>query len=122
MLSLLGLAEMETATTKSPAESDQTKPTHSADFTSVDWFGSKHQFTKGLQAESVRVLWEAWANGTPSLSEKTIAEKIESSNDRFRLGHIFKPYNKTTRKRDPHPAWGSMIRCAGKGLFMLAAP
>jgi hypothetical protein len=97
-----------------------TKPTHSEDFTSVNWFGVKYQFTKGLQAESVRLLWEAWENDTPSLSEKTIGERAGSSSDRFRLEHVFKPANKKTGKREPHRAWGAMIVRAGKGLFKLA--
>jgi hypothetical protein len=97
------------------------RPAHSADFTSVDWFGAEYRFAKGLQAESVRALWEAWENGTPSLSEKTIAEKSGSANDRFRLEHVFKPANKKTGKREPHAAWGAMIVSAGKGLFKLAA-
>ncbi len=97
------------------------KATHSADFTSVDWFGVKYHFAKGLQAESVRVLWKAWENGTPNLSEKTIGEEIGSSSDRFRLDHVFKPANKNTGKRETHPAWDTMIVRASKGVFGLAA-
>jgi hypothetical protein len=102
-------------------EADE-KPKHSADFTSVKWFGVDYRFKKGLQAESVRALWEAWENGTPSLSEQTIAEKIRSRNERFRLAHVFKPIDKKTGKRQTHPAWGTMIKPAGKGLFKLAPP
>ena len=102
-------------------ETPPSQPTHSADFTSVDWFGVKYEFAKGLQAECVRVLWKAWENRTPSLSEKTIGEEAGSSSDRFRLDHVFKPANKKTRKREAHPAWGTMIVRAGKGVFRLAA-
>jgi hypothetical protein len=101
----------------------QTKQTtHSVDFTSVVWFGTPYSFAKGLQAQSVRVLWEAWENGTPSLSEKTIGEEAGSASDNFRLEHVFKPVKKRTRKREPHPAWGTMIKSAGKGLFTLSPP
>ena len=65
-----------------------TKPAHSADFTSVNWFGTDYQFAKGLQAESVRVLLEAWENKTSSLSEKTVGEKAGSSADNYRRGGV----------------------------------
>ncbi|MCH7727582.1 MAG: ThuA domain-containing protein, partial [Planctomycetes bacterium] len=55
------------------------KPTHSDDFTSANWFGTPHEFAKGQQAESVRVLWQAWEAGGHSLSQETICEKIGSS-------------------------------------------
>jgi len=107
------------ATEKSQAITAAT-PTHSDDFTSVNWFGTPYTFAKGLQAEAVRVLWEARDNGTPRLSEKTIGDKIGSANDQFRLEHVFKPTNKRTRKREAHPAWGTMIKRAGKGIFALS--
>jgi hypothetical protein len=97
-------------------------PTHSADFTSVNWFGTKYQFVRGQQAESVRVLWNAWENKTPSLSEKTIGEEICSVNDRFRLEHVFNPTKKKTSKRQPHPAWGKMIIRVGQGVYALSPP
>jgi hypothetical protein len=93
---------------------------HSDDFTSVNWYSTQYQFTTGLQAESVRLLWEAWENGTPSLSEQTIREKTGSCNDRFRLEHVFKPTNKSTGRREAHPAWGTMIRRVRKGVFALS--
>lgn len=112
MLTLRDLAEIATDASA--------KPTHSEDFTSVRWRSAEYRFAKGLQAESIRALWEAWENGTPSLSEKTIGEKAGSSNDRFRLEHVFKPSNKNTGKREPNSAWGTIIKPAGKGLFKLA--
>jgi hypothetical protein len=100
----------------------QTRPTHSADFTAVHWYGVDYRFAKGLQAAAVQVLWQAWEEGTPGLSQATIAEQIGSANDHFRLEHVFKPTNKRTGKREAHPAWGSMIRTVGKGIFALWRP
>jgi hypothetical protein len=94
---------------------------HSADFTSVRWNGVDYTFSKGLQAECVKVLWEAWENSTPNLSEKTIGEQAGSSNDQFRLEHAFKPMNRKTGKREPHSAWGAMIKSVGKGVFCLSS-
>lgn len=94
--------------------------THSEDFTSVTWYGTHYTFTKGLQTESVRILWEAWERGAASLSEKTIGDKAGSGNDRFRLVHVFKPTNKRTGKRVAHPAWDTMIKSVGKGVFALS--
>jgi hypothetical protein len=95
---------------------------HADDFTSVRWFGVQHDFAKGLQAESIRHLWEAWEQGGHGLSEQTIGEKAGSGSNRFRLYHVFAPYDRTTRKRTAHPAWGTMIRPAGKGRYRLAPP
>jgi hypothetical protein len=97
-------------------------PTHSDDFTSVNWFGAEYEFAKGLQAESVRVLWEARESGTPRLSEQTIREKTDSNSGRFRLYHVFHPKDPKTGKRKPNRAWGTMIRKMGKGIFALSAP
>jgi hypothetical protein len=58
--------------------------------------------------------------GTPNLSEKTIGEKAGTANDSFRLQHVFTPTNKKTRKREAHPAWGTMIKRVGKGMFALS--
>lgn len=97
-------------------------PTHSSDFTSVTWFGTAYSFTKGLQAASVKVLWEAWVAGTPNLSQETIGNKAGSANERFRLEHVFRPTTKKKGKRESHPAWGTMIRSVGKGVFALSPP
>jgi hypothetical protein len=94
----------------------------SLDFTSVCWFGTPYRFSRGHQANSVKVLWEHWKANTPTVSEKTIAEEIGSENNNFRLTHIFSPMNKQTRKRQKHDAWGTMIQAVGKGLFCLAEP
>ncbi len=96
-------------------------PTHSADFTSVDWFGTRHSFTKGNQAQAVRVLWEAWEPGRHSLTQETIGKRIDSAADRFDLA-------KTFRKRkhgggyEQHLAWGTMIQQDSKGSYRLVPP
>ncbi|HEV3238224.1 MAG TPA: hypothetical protein VGZ25_14635 [Gemmataceae bacterium] len=114
------LADLEAGQAGEQTSATEAMATHSADFTTVKWFGTVYQFAKGQQADSVRVLFEAWKNGTPSLSEKTIGEMIGSSNDQFRLEHTFKPTNKKTGKREAHPAWDTMIKSAGRGIFVLS--
>ena len=96
-------------------------PTHSDDFTSVDWFGTRHKFTKGLQAETVRVLWGEWEVGGHSLSQETIGIKIKSSANSFQLRKVFRkriPNN----KYEMHLAWGKMIQQAKKGNYHLVPP
>ena len=98
-----------------------TEPSHSPDFTSVNWFGTQYTFAKGNQAGSVRVLWAAWESGGHSLSQEEIGDQIGSMAHRFELAKVF-------RKKRPgggyeyHPAWGTMIRQASKGSYRLATP
>lgn len=94
---------------------------HSNDFSSVQWFGIHYTFSKGLQAECIKVLWEAWGQGGHSLSEQTIADKTGSANDRFRIFHVFNPTDRDGNRK-PHPAWKKMIQPAGKGQYRLVAP
>ncbi len=85
---------------------------HSPDFRSVVWFGDEYSFT-GNQAACVKVLWEAWKNGTPDVSDATLLEAagIETK----RLDHVF--------KQGRHPAWGVVIVAgATKGTHRLHAP
>ncbi|OHB54784.1 MAG: hypothetical protein A2Y12_03980 [Planctomycetes bacterium GWF2_42_9] len=89
---------------------------HSQDFTSVFWNGIKYQFSKGHQAESVKLLWEEWEKGGHTLSEKTIGEQIGSSANNFRLLHVFRNHN----GQGTHPAWGKMIISSGQGVFRLS--
>lgn len=95
--------------------------THSPDFTSVSWFGTRYSFTKGNQSQLVRVLWEAWENGGHSLSQETIGEKIGFNGSRFELSKTFRK-----RKKDDgyerHPAWGTMIQPDSKGSYRLVPP
>lgn len=97
------------------------KPTHSPDFTSVNWFGTPYAFAKGNQAESVRVLWAAWEDGGHSLSQETIGDRINSNASRFELAKVFRR-RKPGGSYKPHPALGTMIQQASKGSYHLAPP
>jgi len=94
----------------------ETQPTHSKDFTSFTWCGTNFQFSKGQQAEAVRVLFEAWEKGTPTLSEKTIGEEIGSSSNNFQLAKVFREKRKDGGYVS-HPAWGTMIKRSRKGIY-----
>ena len=96
-------------------------PTHSPDFTSVDWFGKRYTFAKGNQAESVRELWAAWEGGGHSLSQETIGDRISSNASRFELAKVFRR-RKAGGGYEPHPAWGTMIQQDSKGSYRLAPP
>lgn len=89
---------------------------HSADFTSVNWFGTRYEFNK-TQAECIKLLWPEWEKGGLGLSERTIGEGIRSSSDRYRLVHTFR-----AKDGSLHPAWGTMIESSAKGIFRLSAP
>ena len=107
--------------TAAPAKPLSTKPTCSPDFTSVDWFGTRYTFAKGNQAESVRALWEAWANGGHSLTKETIGDRIGSTASRFDLAKVFRR-KAAAGGYEPHPAWGTMIRPDSKGSYRLTPP
>jgi len=102
----------------SPPPADS--PTHSADFTSVDWFGTSYTFTKGNQAETVRALWEEYKRGGGSLGQGTIREKLNAA-DSFTLRKLFR-HRKADGTYQKHPAWGTMIRQTSKGVYGLVPP
>src|SRR5258708_40329713 len=85
---------MSTATTKSLP-----RPSHTAGFKSVDWFGATYQFSPP-QAACVAVLWRAWLGGTPIVREELVLEiarvQARSLKDLFRTG-------------PGRYAWGTMI-------------
>jgi hypothetical protein len=82
---------------------------HSEDFSSVYWYGEHYSFSR-LQARCVKVLWEAWTNGTPELHQATILDEAGSLRDQQRLAVIFRP----------HSAWRRMIVPGSrKGTFKL---
>lgn len=89
---------------------------HASDFNWIIFEGTRYTFTKGLQAESMRHLWATWEEGGRrngcGLSEKTIGEHVGSSNDNFRLAHVFRE----------HPAWETIICRVNKGVFALSSP
>jgi hypothetical protein len=104
-----------------PKESvDKEQYKHSPDFTSVVWEGQSYTFTRGQQAECIRLLWQAWENNTPVLAEKDIGSTIEAENNNFQLSKVFRK-KKKGGGYEHHPAWGTMIQKANKGSFQLAA-
>lgn len=89
---------------------DGEQPTHGPDFRSVKWFGSVYEFT-AQQAACVKVLWEAWENGTPAVGDATVLETADSDAERLPL--VFRN----------HPAWGTLIvEGQTKGTHRLADP
>jgi hypothetical protein len=96
-------------------------PTHSEDFTSVNWYGTPYRFKKGLQAASVGILWEAWQNGTPSLSQETIGARVGSDARHFQLAKVFRR-RKKRGGYSPHPALGKMIQSKDRGTYQLVEP
>lgn len=88
---------------------------HSQDFRSVHWYGTDYSFTDA-QAAIVRLLWEAWENGTPDVGHRSLLETAKLSSDR--LPDVFK------EKGQYHSAWGSMIQSnvGSKGSARLCAP
>lgn len=94
---------------------------HSPDFTSVNVPGTHYEFSKGNQAESVRVLWQACSDGRHSLSQETIGVMIGSSAQRFQLCTLFRKRN-PDHKYTKHPAWGTLIKAAGRGVYRLDLP
>lgn len=98
----------------------RSRATHSSDFTTVNWYGKEHIFSKGLQAQTVRVLWQEWERDRHGLAQETIGEKVGSSAERFELAKVF-------RRKEPggythHSAWGTMIQQSTKGCYRLVAP
>jgi hypothetical protein len=84
---------------------------HSPDFRSVHWRGTDYTFAT-VQAECVKVMWEAWEAGTPAMAQATILTRADSDSER--LSDVF--------SKGKHPAWGTMIVKSGKGMFGLAKP
>lgn len=93
---------------------------HTADFSTVTWYGTEHQFNE-TQAKCIKALWAEWEKnptGRMGLHQRTIRAEIQSENADFRLIHVFR------EKEGMHPAWGDMIHKseAKRGMFYLAQP
>lgn len=71
-------------------------PVASPDFREVVWYGTRYRFTE-TQAACVGVMWEAWAQGTPEVSEQRVLEEADYGGTR--MVDLFKA----------HPAWRTMI-------------
>ncbi len=119
LTTLLGYIDRLEGFVSLPRPSDDSRRSatmHSADFTSINWFGRRYEFNK-TQAKCIELLWAEWEKGGLGLSEKTIRGEIGSENDNYRLVHTFR-----IKSGGQHPAWGTMIRTAGQGIFRLCAP
>lgn len=83
---------------------------HSLDFRCFYWHDQLFAFTD-MQAPMVKLLWEAYENGTPDIGSETLLETVDAKSSR--LVDIF---------RD-NPAWGKMIvDGATKGSKRIADP
>ncbi len=80
---------------------------HSPDFRSCTWNGNRYEFT-ATQAAVVKVLWESWEDGCPSMSQAALLEQADS--DAANLRDIFRG----------NSAWRTMIIQGGKGNYKLA--
>lgn len=87
---------------------DEQDASHSDDFRCVRWFGQVYEFTP-MQAACVKVLWEHWERGTPTVGQEYVLEAADASSGRLR--DVF--------GKGKHPAWKTMITEAGKGAFRL---
>ncbi len=83
------------------------------DFTWMDVDGVHYSFKLGRQADSIRVLYQAWIDSGRrdgiGMSEKLIGERIESSAERFRIDRVF----------EDHPILQRVLRPCGKGQWAL---
>lgn len=86
----------------------------SDDFRSVWWFGRNYSFSTN-QAEVVKVLWKAWKNKTPEVSDITLLD--ESGGDAKKIRDVFKETGNTM-----NDAWGTMIQRGRRDTLKLAEP
>ncbi len=89
------------------------RSSHSDDFRSVDWYGTLYEFTAN-QAACIKVLWEHWERGTPTIGDQTVLETADIA--QTRLDQVFRDRNA------PHLAWGKMIVPGPKGTHRLLEP
>jgi hypothetical protein len=89
------------------------EPRVAADFGWMVVDGVHYTFKLGRQADSIRVLYQAWVDGGrrdgTGMSEKLIGERIESSAERFRIDRVFQD----------HPILNRVLRSCGKGQWAL---
>ena len=92
------LGEKDTPAAPPPKSESSPEPQeleHSTDYTSVNWRGQEYQFNKN-QATCVRLLHEAWVEGTPYLSGHTLLSEIEGA---VKMSGLYRR----------HPAWKRLI-------------
>jgi len=80
---------------------------HSPDFRSAVWYGTRFTFTP-IQARVVEQLWAAWEAGTPEMGQEVLLEQAESRSEC--LAALFKGSR----------AFGVMIVPAGNRTYRLA--
>lgn len=85
---------------------------HGPDYRSVYWFGTAHPPFTALQAAVVKILWEAWENGTPDVGDAYLLEEAGSAASAGSVANVFQG----------HPAWTTMISSRQKGSHYLHAP
>lgn len=115
------LVAMDEVIKKTHQQTEST-PTHSPDFTSVNWFGTNYIFAKGQKARIVELLWEAWEKGGHNLTQEHIGDKIESNALRFEMAKVFRLRKENGSGYIPHPAWNTLIQSDGKGCYKLVEP
>lgn len=99
-----------------------TSPSHSDDFTSLNWFGHHYIFSKGQQAEAIKLLYQAWKMGGHGLSQETIKERVGSGATRSDLSKVFRKKRAEGKGYEPHPAWGTLIQSVSRGVYRLVEP
>ena len=94
-------------------DSTAREPRVADDFTWMDVNGVRYTFGLGRQADSIRVLYQAWIDGGrrdgTGMSEKLIGERIGSSAGRFRIDRAF----------EDNPILHRVLRSCGKGQWAL---
>jgi len=87
------------------------KRTHSTDFTTAEWDGTKYTFSP-LQADTVKALWQEYEKTGFGLHQNAIRESLDHERGNFRVPHVFRK----------HPAYGVMIHSCGRGKYRLGKP
>lgn len=79
------------------------------DFASLVWYGTRYHFTPA-QAAVVKLLWQAWEDGTLDVRQETLL--MESGSTGKRLRDIFKE----------NKAFGTIIVSKVQGCYRLVRP
>ena len=89
-------------------------PRHSPDFRCVSWFDGVEFHFSAMQAAVVEILWGAWENRTPVVSQAHLLTEVDS-----RCNRLLDLFRRGPGKR----AWGTLIiRGPAKGTFRLNVP
>jgi hypothetical protein len=91
--------------------------THTEDYRSVRWYGTVYTFTVN-QARCIEFLWNEAVKGRTILTQEAIVRKVFDDDIERRLRDVFKGSGSNSM----HPAWGTMIVQARKGMYGLSRP